>query len=254
VGPSAATPHAWRHGPSQGDLEAGSWFIAVANTREGRRRENLRFSKLSVTLGSRLPLLTNGGGRRAAQRQMQGVGYGPIVPFDTGREIADIYGRCFRGVYGYCAYRLYTRSLAEDATSTVFLKLVEKYPALRSKTQREIRNWLYGTASNVVASYLRDAARREKIAAALSRDRANLSAQDPRKGNRFDWPVLYEAMRQLTPEVQAIVALRYFEGLTTSEIAESLGLKHVTVRVRLSRAIKSLRERLERRLGPYRTT
>jgi len=118
----------------------------------------------------------------------------------------------------------------------------------------KVRNWLYGTASNVVASYLKDAKRRKEIAAALLRDKENGLARDYDKGDRLDWPVLYEAMAELKPEVRNIVALRYFQGLQTSAIAELLGMKHVTVRVHISRAIKTLRKKLEKPLGPKRKT
>ncbi|KKL21561.1 hypothetical protein LCGC14_2444210, partial [marine sediment metagenome] len=84
---------------------------------------------------------------------------------EIGHEILEVYGNSFREIYGYCAYRLFSRQLAEDAASAVFLRLVEQYPTLRGRSQQEIRNWLYGTASNVVARYLRDARRRKEIAA-----------------------------------------------------------------------------------------
>lgn len=162
-------------------------------------------------------------------------------------KIADLYREFFRGIYSYCAYRLFKKDLAEDATSAVFLRLVERYPTLRTKSESEIRSWLFGTASNVVAAYLREAKYKRDIFEELVRERESNLARNPAKDGRADWPLVYEAVAKLKPQDQAIIALRYSQGFETSAIANVLGMKPVTVRVRLSRAIKRLRQRLDRR-------
>ena len=165
-------------------------------------------------------------------------------------EIEEIYESSFTEIYRYCAYRLFSAELAEDAAAAVFLRLVEKYAALRGRERREVRAWLYGTASNVAARHLRDARRRRRIAAELARERDRLRAR-PEDNGRLDWPVLYEAMHGLKRKDQDVIVLRYFQGLQTSEIAEALGVKHTTVRVRLSRAVKKLKDALGPRFGEY---
>lgn len=160
-------------------------------------------------------------------------------------RIAELYREFFRGVYGYCAYRLFKRDLAEDATSAVFLRLVEKYPALKTKSETEIRNWLYGTASNLVAKYLREAKYRRKIFAELARERESNIARTQVADDRPDWPEIYSAVTELKPQDQEIIALRFSQGFGTSAIAEILGMRHVTVRVRLSRALGRLKQGLD---------
>jgi len=162
---------------------------------------------------------------------------------DVSDEIADIYGRCFEGVFCYCAYRLFKKDIAEDAVSAGFLRLVEKYPTLRDKEPIKIRNWLYGTASNVVAGYLRDDRRRREICEELRREKEKLFTQG-NENNSLDWPGLYEAVGKLKRKDQDVIALRYFQGLETASVAEAMGMKHVAARVRLSRAVKKLRREL----------
>ena len=171
---------------------------------------------------------------------------GSIVPDDTRDKIVEIYRCCFGGIFGYCARRLYRKDLAEDAASDVFVRLVEEYPSLKDKSRQQIRYWLYGTARNVVAAFLRDSTRRKAIAEGLAQERQKMFSADQHSDVRIDWPVVYEALLKLDSHDQDIIVLRFFEGLETSAIAEILGIKHVTVRVGLSRALKKLAHKLQK--------
>lgn len=158
-------------------------------------------------------------------------------------EIIEVYNAHFRAVFGYCVCRLFRKDLAEDATSEVFVRLVERYPDLKSRSKDQIRYWLYGTASNVVAKHLRDSARQRQIQAALANERVKLSS-DVASSELLDWPTLYEAIRRLKEQDQAIVVMRYFHGFGFAEIAKSLDMADVAVRVRLHRSIRTLRKSL----------
>jgi RNA polymerase sigma-70 factor (ECF subfamily) len=185
----------------------------------------------------------------APPRSDDGVSHGSTVPREDRDDIAEIYEAFFGALYGYCVYRLFSRDQAEDAASAVFLRLVEEYPRLKGKTRLEIRQWLYGAASNVAASYLRDSRRKVEIHAELIRQGQRGEAPGPGEYGRLDWPVLYQALGRLKRAVQDIVVLRCFQGLETSEIADILGMKHVTVRVQLSRAVRKLRLALGKSFG-----
>jgi len=170
-------------------------------------------------------------------------------PIDVRDEMVELYHAFFREIFGYCVSRLFRKDLAEDATSEVFVRMVQKYPALRVRGQREIRSWLYGTASNVSAEYLRDAHRRGKIHAELARQKERLFSGEASDAARLDWPLVYEAICRLKQRQQEIVLLRYLHGFEISEIAHSLGTRQVTVRVSLSRAVRKLRRELDKPFG-----
>ena len=52
------------------------------------------------------------------------------------------------------------------------------------------------------------------------------------------------AVTRLRPKCQAVVVLRYFTRLSIQEISDVLGCRQDAVYTRLSRAMKTLRERL----------
>ena len=164
----------------------------------------------------------------------------------TEEEIIQIYENCFRDIYSYCSYRLFRKDLAEEAASEVFVRLVEKFPTLLDRGKTGIRNWLYGTASNVISKYLRDSKRFGQILKDLVREKSLSSVHNPKESDRLDWEILYNAISKLKLKDQGFIILRYFEGLETAAIADMLGVKHVTVRVRLSRAVNRLRQELEK--------
>jgi len=67
--------------------------------------------------------------------------------------------------------------------------------------------------------------------------------------NRELQAVLKEAVEALPDPLRAVFCLREIEGLSTEETAEALGLTVENVRVRLHRAKRSLRQRLDERIG-----
>ena len=154
-----------------------------------------------------------------------------------------MYERYCDQIYRYCVRRLFVPEVAEDATSTVFLRLTEHLDRLKTTDQAGIRRWLYTVARNVVNSHIRTAKRREEIFQAVWRERAATREQaDP--SDKADWPVLYQAIAELKPAFQDVIILRYFEGLAIREIAEILGRRPVSVRVALFRGIKEMRGHL----------
>jgi RNA polymerase sigma-70 factor (ECF subfamily) len=67
--------------------------------------------------------------------------------------------------------------------------------------------------------------------------------------NRELHAVLREAVEILPDPLRSVFCLREIEGLSTEETAEALGLTVENVRVRLHRAKRSLREKLDQRIG-----
>ena len=167
---------------------------------------------------------------------------------ETKAAIERIYATSVKRIYGYCLRRLFRQDLAEDAASVVFVRLVERYREIQHRSERETLGWLYGTASNVVAGVLRDERRALEIQQTLARELEKKVAR-PSADEHPAWPAVFMAIGRLRQRQQDMLVLRFFQGLETSEIAAALGLKHSTVRVDLSRAVKALRQDLENACG-----
>ena len=60
-------------------------------------------------------------------------------------------------------------------------------------------------------------------------------------GRHADRDELIAELRKLAPKIRAAIVLRYFEGLSDAEIADSLHCQQVTVRGYIHRGLKALR-------------
>jgi len=156
--------------------------------------------------------------------------------------VAELYRRHYGPVFRYCVHRLFDRSVAEDVTSTVFLKMVENVDRFRGDDE-DLRRWLFTVATNAANAYLRKRARRKRLLEAAARDLAAARSQaghGPDDGAERT-AELQRAVWTLKPRDQAIIVLRFVEDMKLSEIAGIVGSSPSAVQKRLSRALGRLR-------------
>jgi RNA polymerase sigma factor (sigma-70 family) len=159
----------------------------------------------------------------------------------------DAFGQLFERhaklIYNYCFRRLGRWAAAEDALSIVFLEAWRRRD--KELPPDKVLPWLYGIATNVVRNQLRA---ERRFASALRRmpapppdpDLAELSASamdDERRMQR-----LLELVSKLPRREQDVLALCAWSELSYEEAALALRIPIGTVRSRLSRARKRLRE------------
>ncbi|AMV39919.1 RNA polymerase sigma factor [Planctomyces sp. SH-PL62] len=142
-----------------------------------------------------------------------------------------------------CRGVLIDAHLAEDAFQATFLTLFQKAGAIRDPNT--LRGWLCGTA-------YKTASRIRKRSIRLSQ-RERTSEVDPTDPDQAQGPdyelflLVREELDLLPEKYRAPLILCYLEGLTHEEAASQLEWASGTVKVRLVRGRKLLRERLDRR-------
>jgi RNA polymerase sigma factor (sigma-70 family) len=121
--------------------------------------------------------------------------------------------------------------VAEELAQEAFLRLFENFgrvenPAgfLRTAVVRLALTWR-----------TRDVMERERIA--MARTASAQIAAEPDE--------TWEAIGRLRPERAAVLVLRFYEDLSTSDISRILGCPQATVRSRTRRALNDLRKELE---------
>ncbi len=161
--------------------------------------------------------------------------------------LGQLYEQHYEMLFRYCLRRVFAAELAEDVTSEVFLKVARHIGRFGGRGIEDFRNWLYAIANNEVNAHLRKSKRRkELLAAAVAARSLQHREQHHAPDNPADWPIVYEAMMRLNVREQALIALRFFEGLKTEQMARIVGCKSGACRVALSRAIDKLRRELSR--------
>lgn len=101
--------------------------------------------------------------------------------------------------------------------------------------------WAYGVARGCLANSTRSAARQERLVQRLTDTRPPAVAAD------FADDSLHEALRELPDADREILRLWAWEQLPPREIAVVLGISSNAASIRLHRAIRKLKRRLENR-------
>ena len=157
-----------------------------------------------------------------------------------------IFERYYRSVYGYLS-RHVGRTLADDLAAETFTRAFERRAAYDRAAERALP-WLLGIAVNLLAHHHRSTGRQRRALAALGEPDA-LELFEEGAARRIDSSGararLREAVQQLEDHDRDALLLYAWGELTYPEIAGVLGIPVGTVRSRLNRARRKLREGLE---------
>lgn len=150
-----------------------------------------------------------------------------------------------RAIYNYFRFQGAGPDLADDLTAETFLRAV-RAEARFDHARAAPRTWLCRIAQNAWRDELRRARVRKLVPITAHRD---LSTDAPSPEERLLWEeqvtALLRAVSELPPADQELIGLRYGSDLDSAAIGETLGLAEGAVRMRLHRALKRLRLRLE---------
>jgi RNA polymerase sigma-70 factor, ECF subfamily len=161
----------------------------------------------------------------------------------------ELYGRYIDRIYRYIYFKVGQRAEAEDLTSQTFLK------AWDAIGDYEWRNhpfgaWLFRIAHNLVVDHHRS--RRENVpldnATPQLEHRASRDAIRPERAmsELVTMDRVRHAVSRLTEEQQQVVILRFFEEMSTGEVAELMGKRRGAIRGLQFRALSALRDLLYR--------
>ena len=159
------------------------------------------------------------------------------MPSEVDAEFEELYRSSRDDVYAYVAGLLRDRSAAEDVTAAAFERAYRKrsrYDARRGTH----RAWLFGIARNAALDELR---RRRRFAELADEPAAETPATEDQAEVGLRRAALRAAMTALTPRERELVALKFFAGLSNTEIADVLGVSESNAGTRLHRTVEKLR-------------
>ena len=139
--------------------------------------------------------------------------------------------------------------VAEDIFQNTVLKAVTKDVSFQAEAA--LFSWAFITARRDSLNWFRKH-RRESVG--IDEDILTLIHHDWQndhlnpKGNRFE--LLRDCMEELPQKSEKILRLRYFEGLSCGEIADSISITLDAVYKRISRIQNSLRKCVELKMQP----
>jgi len=134
--------------------------------------------------------------------------------------------------------------LAEDVAQDTLAAAIENPPPFYRDVPR-LRRWLGGVVRHLVARAGNRERERSAREAKAVLDNEGRGEEDSARCLELH-QILVAAVQTLSEPYRSTVVMRYFDDLTTGEIAKHQGVPPATVRKRLSRAMQLLRVRLDR--------
>lgn len=150
----------------------------------------------------------------------------------------ELYEKHYKELLRYAVAACKNLAEAEDAAQEVFLKALQNPDTFADLGPSQKRAWLFRTLKNLMC----DRYRRGQL------ENAYLEARQE-QAEYWD-PGIQETenrllLAQLTPEDRTLFHLRYEEGYSASELSEMFHIPAGTIRARLSRMRKLLKNMLE---------
>ena len=143
-------------------------------------------------------------------------------------------------VYSVAKRHLPDEAMAEEATQTVFLRLVKASPKLN--TDGALVGWLHRTTVHVSVDMWRSETRRR------TREQHVVTMEPASTENAPAWeeiaPHLDQALDLLHDDDREVVLLRFFAKKRMREIGQLLGVTEDAAKMRVSRAVDRLRSQL----------
>jgi RNA polymerase sigma factor (sigma-70 family) len=130
------------------------------------------------------------------------------------------------------------QDLAQEATQSAWSIACTRLGSLRDPER--LRAWLLTIAANEVRRSLRDRRRRRVV----ELDVADVGSSLADPASRDAALDLARALRLLSADDRALLAMRHVAGFDSSEIGAALGISAEAVRARLSRLVARLRKEL----------
>ncbi len=172
-----------------------------------------------------------------------------VAEGDSHEALRRLMHRYGRAVYGFCREVLHDAVLADDVLQQIYLDAYRDLGTFRG--QSGVRAWLFGIARH--RAFDASKARRRARARIGEGDPTELPDLGPAPSAVLEdlqvQEVLVTCVRELDPDVQVALLLRFQQGFTFDEMAVVCGEKAGTLHARVTRALPLLRARIQRRIG-----
>jgi RNA polymerase sigma-70 factor (ECF subfamily) len=161
------------------------------------------------------------------------------------RAFGKLYELHVDRIFNYIYYRTGNQHDAEDLTARVFFKAIQHISHYKDKGA-PFAAWLYTIARNMLANFYRDRSKRQHVPLDNVNHREDGDGPELwiQKGQEKE--ALLAAIRNLPPDRQELLILKYIERMTNSEIGQIMDRSEGAIKSLYFRTLKSLRYELDR--------
>lgn len=160
---------------------------------------------------------------------------------------AQVYAQYERQVFRYAYHLLGNREDADDIKQETFLRAYQAIKTFRSESS--LQTWLLKICGNLCRDRIKSWDRRKVVYDSSLRDEqlgASGEAEDPYAvvSRNETTDMIFKVLRGMPEAQRIIIVLHEIEDLNYDEIAAILGCSRTSVKLRLFRARRALKERV----------
>lgn len=155
-------------------------------------------------------------------------------------KLGILFERHKGNLFGYFFKITYDRDISEDMVQDVFIKIMKYRNSFRG--YGKFSTWMYSIAHNVSVDHFRKESKymSNKDPEILNSVKDQDHEQKTLRDEGFD--MLNKAMLRLVPEKREVLTLSKIDGLKYKEVGEILNCSENTVKGRVFRALKDLKD------------
>ncbi len=146
-------------------------------------------------------------------------------------------------VYGVCLRILGNKDKAADAVQDTFLQLVHDAAEITGS----LPNWLHKVATCRAIDFIRSDSQRKQGEMIYATNPGNVDSEDNKAAWREISILIDEELENLDGQTKEVIILRFFEGLSTTDIAEKCNISQPTVSRWIEAGIELLQQKLKSR-------
>ena len=162
------------------------------------------------------------------------------------KKLGLLFDKYSKGLYVYFQLQTKDRLKSEDLVQNVFYNILRYRHTYKDGS--EFRAWIYTIARNEKTHYFK---KRRVLGSNIDIEQSNEIDSNPEKNLEHKTNInhLNMALQMVSSDNRELIILSRFNGLPYSQISEIMGCKIGTLKVRMYRAIKELKEQFKKIAG-----
>jgi len=155
-------------------------------------------------------------------------------------KLGQLFERYSRVLFDFLSRMTGDPAAAEDLVQDIFVRVLKYRATYRDEGRFE--TWLFRIARNARADFFRNRPPTEQLADAALERPEPAAGPDHQFERGRDVARLKRALQMLRDDKRELIVLARYRGMKHEDIAEVLGVDVGTVKVRIHRAVRELRE------------
>ncbi len=153
-----------------------------------------------------------------------------------------IYELFYQRIYRYLKINLGSSEVAQDLCQETFLSAWKSIKSFSEEKGGSLQAYLFRIARNKIIDLSR---KKKEVSLEVTGDFESNEDVLGSLDKEGDAEKVQKALSTLSETERQIVILRYFEELSTAEVAQAVGFNEGALRVRIHRILKKLKENIE---------